>query len=310
MSEYLAWLSVEKGAAEKTQEAYRRDLRSYLLWLQQVFALGDLEAIDAELLSAYLQDLAALGYAPASQERAAAALRSFHRFCVREGLAIHDPSAHVRLPKKPRILPQTLSIGQVNNLLDQSFPNTPSGIRDKAILELLYGSGLRVSELCGQDRSQLFLDEGQLRVLGKGSKERLVPCGGTAAAALQQYLQQARSQLHCARQSQPEEGAAVFLSQRGRRLSRQAVFDIVRQYGEQAGISGLHPHTLRHSFATHLLEGGADLLSIQQLLGHASVATTQIYIHVDMGHIRAEYLAAHPRADRVANAESHRKGGH
>jgi len=294
--EYLAWLSVERGAAQKTIEAYGRDLRSYRSWLTTVLGITMLGELTSDIPSTYLMDLAEVGYAASSQERAAAAIRSFHRFCVREGLAQFDPAALLSLPKKAIKLPKTLSIEAVQSLLDQNFDSDPAGLRDKAILEVLYGSGLRVSELTGLNRLQVLFDEGYLRVTGKGSKERLVPIGGLAHAALLDYMQSGRPFLHRKGESEPSDSSAVFLNVRGHRLTRQAIYQIVAEYGAKVDIEGLHPHTLRHSFATHLLEGGADLLSIQELLGHASIATTQIYTHVDISHIQAEYLRAHPRA--------------
>ena len=296
LQEYLAWLAVEKGAAPLTVTAYGQDLRSYRSWLSNVLSIKELDDIDADKTSRFLMTLADLGYAAASQERTAAALRSFHRFCLREGLAEQDPSAALALPKKALNLPDTLSVDEIGGLLDQEFPATPAGLRDKAILEVLYGCGLRVSELTGLDRSQLLLDDGYLRVIGKGDKERLVPISGKAYEALTDYLVSGRQLLHSKGYSEPPDRSAVFVNTRGRRLTRQAVFLLVGEYGRKVGIDGLHPHTLRHSFATHLLEGGADLLSIQELLGHASIATTQIYTHVDISHIKAEYLYAHPRA--------------
>ena len=296
LSEFAAWLAVEKGAAQLTVEAYNRDLQAYSNWLRDACGISDLQAIQNRIPSNYLMELAELGYAAASQERVAAALRSFHRFCLRESLADNDPSALLALPKKTRTLPQTLSIELVSKLLDQEFAATPAGLRDQAILEVLYGCGLRVSELSNLDLAQLLLTEGYLRVIGKGDKERLVPISGQAMLRLTDYLTLGRPFLHRRGEVAPRERAAVFVNQRGMRLTRQAVFQMVNHYGQLVGIQGLHPHTLRHSFATHLLEGGADLLSIQELLGHASIATTQIYTHVDISHIQAEYQHAHPRA--------------
>ncbi|MCL2339723.1 MAG: site-specific tyrosine recombinase XerD [Actinomycetia bacterium] len=297
IQEFLAWLVVEKGAAALTAVAYRSDLQSFANWLALSQGVTDLAAIDEKLLRQYLMDLAEVDYAVASQERVAAALRSFHRFCLREGLAGQDPSAHLILPKKPRELPQTLSIADVNKLLDQDFPHTALGRRDRAILEVLYGCGLRASELCGLDRLAVLLNDGYLRIIGKGDKERLVPISGAAARALADYLETGRPALRRHQETEPRAQLAVFLNSRGLRLTRQAVFLLVAAYGQRVGLSGLHPHVLRHSFASHLLEGGADLLSIQELLGHATVATTQIYTHVDTTHIQAEYRRAHPRAD-------------
>ena len=176
------------------------------------------------------------------------------------------------------------------------FPSNAIGQRDKAILETLYGCGLRVSELVGLDLSALMLSDGYLRVTGKGARERIVPLAGKAEEALRAYLGQARGQLHPKRVSAVADGSAVFLNSRGRRLSRQAVHKLVARYGALVGVDNLHPHTLRHSYATHMLEGGADLRAIQELLGHSDIITTQIYTHVSRSHLREEYLSTHPRA--------------
>lgn len=304
-SEFLAWAALEKGMAPLSLEAYGRDITRYLDWLDQSLGVTEAESIEHEQVEAYLRQLADLGYAPSSQERSAAAIHSFHGFLLRETVTEADPSAHLVLPKKPKSLPQTLSIEQVTELLDQPFPVGARGLRDRAILELLYGCGLRVSELVSLDRSDVLADDGAIRVFGKGSKERLVPLGGTAFSALNVYLTAGRAELHKLGQTEPDETSAVFLNHRGARLTRQAVFGICRRYGEAVGIEALHPHTLRHSFASHLLEGGADLLSIQELLGHASIATTEVYTHIDLTHVRAQYLAAHPRAAVFQSAAAH-----
>jgi integrase/recombinase XerD len=304
LGEYLSYLAVERGYSALTIEAYGRDLRRYLAWTEQQGSGGDRETvctideIDRELITAYLieRQQSDPAPAPATIKRLISAIKSFHRFCVRESLATRDPAALLRLPKLPALLPEVLSIAQVTSLLDQGFPSTPAGARDCAMLEVLYGCGLRVSELIGLDRSSVLAEEGYVRVRGKGDKERVVPLGGTALRSLCAYLTHAREMLHPQRLSAPPDGSAVFLNARGRRITRQGVFGIVEHYGALVGMAGLHPHMLRHSFATHLLEGGADLRTIQEMLGHADIATTQIYTHVDRRHIREEYLSTHPRA--------------
>ncbi len=188
-----------------------------------------------------------------------------------------------------------ISIDDAERLLSQPFPDGAAGLRDRAILETLYGCGLRVGELVGLDTGDIDLEAGFLRVFGKGSKERFVPVGGMAAHALAAYRSQGRPFLSPRRSAGPAT-SALFLNTRGGRLSRQAVFKIVRTYGARVGLDGLHPHTLRHSFATHLLEGGADLRALQEMLGHADISTTQVYTHVDRRHVREEYLSTHPRA--------------
>jgi integrase/recombinase XerD len=297
LDEFLSWLAVEKGASPLTVEAYGRDLRRYLARLAE-WGVEEVDGIDRGLMADYLAEVQAATPppAPASRKRLISSLRTFHRFCVREGLAASDPSATLHLPRTPATLPQTLSIEQAACLLNQEFPATPAGARDRALLEVLYGCGIRASEAVGLDRAAVLFDEGFLRVTGKGNKERVVPIDGMARSSLESYLTCARELLRPRRSIAPPDGIAVFLNARGRRISRQGVFNIVAQYGSRVGIEGLHPHTLRHSFATHLLEGGADLRTIQELLGHSDIATTQIYTHVDRSHIRVEYIAAHPRA--------------
>ncbi|MCD8199544.1 MAG: site-specific tyrosine recombinase XerD [Coriobacteriaceae bacterium] len=293
LEEYLDYLTVERGLAETTVQSYGRDLRDYCSFLHGC-GIDSLDAIERTTMASYIEDLRARGYAASSIERHVAAVKGFHRFGVHEGVTESDPTVRVPLPKTPDRLPEVVTIDQIAALLDQPFDDTPAGIRDHTILEVLYGCGLRVSELCGLDFSNLLLDEDLLRIRGKGSKERLVPILGTARDALDDYLAHAREQLHTAtRQPDP---AAIFLNARGGRLTRRSVCDIVERYGRRVGLEGLHPHTLRHSYATHMLEGGADLRVLQEMLGHSDISTTQIYTHVDRSHIREEYLSTHPRA--------------
>jgi integrase/recombinase XerD len=297
LDEFLSYLVVEKGSSKLTIEAYGRDLTRYLSWLAEQ-GIREVDRIDRDAISGYLIELREAIPAPAvtSQKRLVSSLRGFHRFCLREGITSGDPTTTLRLPRTAATLPHTLNIEQARQLLEQPFPPTPIGARDRALLEVMYGCGLRVAELVGLDRSLVFIDEGFLRVTGKRNKERVIPIGGKALEVLGAYLETGRPFLHPKRVSAPPEGAAVFLNARGRRITRQGVFDIVRHYGLEAGIEGLHPHTLRHSFATHLLEGGADLRVIQELLGHSDISTTQIYTHVDRTHIKSVYYSAHPRA--------------
>ena len=294
LDEYLVCLSAERGLSRASVESYAADLRDYLSF---VVARGAscFEDITRDMVTDYIEDLHRRTYAPKSMERHVAAVKGFHRFAVVEDLTQANPAASVPLPKVSRTLPQVLSAEQVSALLDQGFEETPAGLRDAAMLEMLYGCGLRASELVGLDFSWLLPEDDLLRVRGKGGKERFVPLFGTARAALDAYLADGRPCLH------PKSRAwldpdAVFLNTRGARISRRSVFAIVERYGRKAGIEGLHPHLLRHSFATHMLEGGADLRSLQQMLGHSDISTTQVYTHVDRSHIREEYLSTHPRA--------------
>jgi integrase/recombinase XerD len=320
--EYLAYLAVERGSSPNTVEAYGRDLERYVGWLAHR-GITDPEAVERSDVESHISALVEIGLAPASVRRAVSAIKGFHRFMVVEQICVAHPSANILIPKRAERLPDVLSIEQVGALLDQPWPDTAAGLRDRCMLEVLYGCGLRVSELCGLDVGDIVPDEepaadparadlsggaefptyvsgpsrpceGLLRVVGKGSKERVVPIMGSAASVLGRYLDEARPQL-----VRPSTSTgAVFLNQRGGRLSRQTVFKVCERAGRMVGIEGLHPHTLRHSFATHMLEGGADLRIVQELLGHADISTTQLYTHVDRTHVRMAYLGAHPRAHR------------
>jgi len=288
--EYLDYLAIERGSSSNTVEAYGRDLDRYLAFLSDA-GIARPEDVTRAAIEDHIAALTNVGLAPTSVERAVSAIKGFHRFMVADQITENHPTADLPLPAKPKHLPDVLSIEQARALLEQTFRETPLDQRDRAILEVLYGCGLRVSELCGLDQREVYLDDEMLRVFGKGSKERVVPIMGSAAAALGDYLVRWRPQLVGKRLS-----GAVFLNARGGRISRQSVHAICERYGRLAGIEGLHPHTLRHSFATHMLEGGADLRIVQEILGHANIATTQLYTHVDRTHVRMAYLAAHPRA--------------
>lgn len=290
---YLDFLAVERGAAVNTQKAYGRDLARYGRWLKDR-GVERPEEVDRALVESYVSWLHNQGLSAASVERGLSSVKGFHRYLVSQMGFEEHPAAHVLLPKKPERLPEVLDQDQVAALLDQPFPPTAAGQRDRCILEVLYGCGLRVSELCGLDVLRVDWDSGLLRVLGKGSKERLVPLMGSAADVLRTYLDRWRPEL--ARPSKPT--GAVFLNQRGGRISRQSVHHICERWGAIAGIEGLHPHTLRHSLATHLLEGGADLRVVQEILGHSDISTTQLYTHLDRSAIRLVYLQSHPRARR------------
>lgn len=290
--EYLAYLAVERGSSPNTVEAYGRDLKRYLEFLSGRGVTRP-EQVGREDVEAFAEELWGLGFAAASVERNLSAVKGFHRFMVADQLTEALPTADLPLPKKPDRLPDVISTEQANALLDQHFPETAAGQRDRAMLEVLFGCGLRVSELTALDLGDVFLDEEVVRVIGKGSKERVVPLVGCAHDVLASYLGTWRPEL--LRPVRPTQ--AVFLNQRGGRLSRQTVYGVCERYGRLVGIEGLHPHTLRHSFATALLEGGADLRVVQELLGHSSISTTQVYTHVDRTHVRWDYLTSHPRAN-------------
>lgn len=293
--EYLAHLMVERGLSRDTLAGYRRDLDAYLGFLA-ARGVTEPDSATRDDIEAFTAAKRRAGYAASSVKRALAAVRGLHRFMLREGLSSTQPASAVRAPKLARVLPDFISIDQAAALLDQPFPDTAAGARDRAVLEVLYGCGLRASEVTGLDVRDVDLAGEFLRVRGKGSKERLVPILGTARHALASYLADgARAELASHRRCGPAP-EAVFLNARGGRVTRQTVYDLCERYGRLVGIEGLHPHALRHSFATHMLAGGADLRALQEILGHADISTTQVYTHVDRTQIMEEYLAAHPRA--------------
>ncbi|MFT3831705.1 MAG: site-specific tyrosine recombinase XerD [Micropruina sp.] len=302
IASFLDHLTVERGASSHTVAGYRRDLARYAGFLE-VRGHDDLGAVaeaDVAAFSAALRtgDAEHPGLAASSVARALSAVRSLHRFAVEDGVAGDNPAAGVAPPRAGRRLPKALSIDQVQALLDAPDTSTPAGLRDAALLELLYGTGARITEIVSldvDDVSGLTHDpDAALRLFGKGRKERVVPVGSYARAALDAWLVRGRpALLEQARGSTP----AVFVNSRGARLSRQTAWAVLRHHAARAGITaGIGPHTLRHSFATHLLDGGADVRVVQELLGHASVATTQIYTLVTVEHLREVFLTAHPRA--------------
>ncbi|HEX2025035.1 MAG TPA: site-specific tyrosine recombinase XerD [Actinomycetota bacterium] len=300
---FLDHLTVERGLSRNTIDAYRRDLSRYARFLDER-GLTPERAGEPEI-SAFMRSLASSEYLPgkpyraSSVARALAAVRSFHRFLVREGEVEADPAEGVARPKVPRALPRPLTVDEVGALIGAPADDgTPVPLRDRAILETLYGAGLRISELVGLDVDDVDLEEGSVRAFGKGSRERVVPLGRYATAALQAYLVRARPAL-----ARPRTRGALFLNQRGGRLTRQGCTNIVKAMARRAGIGKrVTPHMLRHSFATHLLEGGADVRVVQELLGHASVATTQVYTLVTKDRLRDVYFDAHPRARRRRQA--------
>lgn len=292
MEEYLSYLRVERGSSPLTVSAYTTDLRDYASFLDGR-GVGDADDVDRACVVAYEADLVDRGYATSSVDRRVSVIKGFHRFLVREGYARRNPTDTLQLPKPPERLPDVLSASQVGAMLAACTGDGPPEMRNRAILEVLYGCGLRVSECTGLDLGDCILEEGYLRVVGKGGKERISPISGAALEALGAYLERARPALA---KPYAKPTAAVFLNARGGRLTRQSVHAIVADAGHLVGVANLHPHTLRHSFATHMLEGGADLRVIQEILGHSDISTTQVYTHVSRTHIREEYLSAHPRA--------------
>ncbi|MBW3601832.1 MAG: site-specific tyrosine recombinase XerD [Actinobacteria bacterium] len=305
---YLDYLSAERGLSARTLGAYRRDLAVYAAYLREVGVASAVDASrqDLERFLAWLRARrtpAGAPYALSSVARTLVAVRGLHRFLVREGLAGHDPSAGLRGPRPPRPLPRALSLEQVERLLGAPSGGSTVQLRDRAMLELLYAAGLRISELVSLDVDDVDLQARTVRCTGKGGRQRVVPLGRPARAALEAWLVRGRPALR-------PRGPALLCNLRGGRLSRQGGWMVIKRHAEAAGLArDVSPHTLRHSFATHLLDGGADVRVVQELLGHASVDTTQIYTLVSRARLRHVYEGAHPRAHADAPAAAADPGG-
>lgn len=291
---YIRHLTIERGVAKNTIAAYKRDLRRYLDFLN-ARGIDSIEQIGELVVQDFGEQLVSVGGLSAtSVARVLAGVRGIHKYWLQENLTNSDPAASVKPPKAPRRLPKALTVSQVEALLNAVSGDDPIAVRDRAILELLYATGARITEIVSLDLDDL-VDPTMLRVLGKGSKERIVPVGRYAQTALDAYLVRTRPLLAVNGRGSP----ALFLNQRGGRLSRQSAWQIIHDASVAAKLPGdISPHTLRHSFATHLLEGGADVRVVQELLGHSSVATTQIYTLVTVDALREVYATAHPRARR------------
>lgn len=290
---YLRHVTIERGLSEHTVAAYRRDLEGYVSWLDAQ-GIADTAEVTAAVIGRFVAERAAAEPPPAatSLARLQSSVRGWHRFLAREGVEVDDPSGRLRPPKAPRRLPKALTIDQVERLLAAPSAEEPVGIRDRALLELMYATGARVSEAVGLDVDDLAHGD-VLRLRGKGSKERIVPIGSFARAAVDAYLTRVRPSLA----AKGRASSRLFLGLRGAPLSRQSAWLVIRSAADRAHItSEVSPHTLRHSFATHLLQGGADVRVVQELLGHSSVATTQIYTHVSVDTLRDIYATSHPRA--------------
>ena len=285
------FLVLEQGASPRTDEAYGRDLARFATYAVSRGAVGPAD-VTARLLREYVYHLKDLGLAPASIRRNVSALRTYFKFLLGEGRVTHDPSERLESPKRWRTLPEVLTVAEVDKLLASPTLDDPLVFRDRALLELAYGAGLRVSEWISIGVRDVMFDEGLVRVFGKGSKERLVPIGRRAIGALASYVRELRPRLE-----HGEGRGALFLNARGQPLTRMGAWKILQKYVARAGIEKhVSPHTLRHSFATHLLEGGADLRAVQEMLGHADISTTQIYTHVDREYLRTVHRQYHPRA--------------
>ncbi len=286
--EFLSYCQIERGLSRNTLESYSHELTVYINWLSGKSAIT-ITHLD---IREYLKHLHESGLAGASVAHALVVVRNFYRFMREQDYIEHDPTALIQNPIMVRHLPGTLSEAEVESLLESPNPQKPLGIRDRAMLELLYASGLRVSELVDLQLNQLNLDAGYIMVIGKGNKERAVPLGQAAADAIRAYLSEARLKLD------KQRSAWLFISKSGSKLSRQAVWNLIKKYALTAGITtDISPHTLRHSFATHLLANGADLRAVQAMLGHADISTTQIYTHLDKKQLQEKYDKLHPRSE-------------
>lgn len=304
IEEYLSWLVVERGRSANTLAAYRRDLRAYEAFLR-VVSTAVTEATESDVL-AFVEHLRGRSLSDASVRRHVVTVRSMHRFLADEEHSAQNPASDVAAPRVPQSLPKAISEEEVTTLIDAANGVSPSARRDRAILEVLYGTGMRVGELCGLSLSDLDLSERMVRVLGKGSKERLLPVGRYAADALGEWLGPlGRAKLAPLQWKRRNDAEAMFLNQRGGRLTRQGAWGIVRAYADRVGLGDrMHPHVLRHSCATHLVEHGADIRTVQELLGHASLSTTQRYTLVTPERLRSAYDAAHPRARRTPSVRT------
>ncbi|MCL6587207.1 MAG: site-specific tyrosine recombinase XerD [Anoxybacillus sp.] len=294
MKDFLHYLTVERNLAKNTIVSYERDLRKYahyLINVEQVHSWNDVSRLH---ILQFLKFLKEGGNSAKTIARHIASIRSFHQFLLREKVTDKDPTVHIETPQLERSLPKVLSTAEVEALLDAPKVNTPFGIRDKAMLELLYATGMRVSEMVNLNLSDVHLTMGFVRCYGKGNKERIIPVGRIALSALKMYIEEARPKL-----IHPKKRAtdALFLNHHGERLTRQGFWKILKKLAKEANIEKeLTPHTFRHSFATHLLENGADLRAVQELLGHADISTTQIYTHVTKTRLKDVYEQYHPRA--------------
>ncbi|WP_416149638.1 site-specific tyrosine recombinase XerD [Salipaludibacillus sp. HK11] len=292
LKEFITYLVVEKALAQNSTRAYERDLSAYIVYLntvEQIFTFRDVKKSD---ILHFLHHLNERGRANSTIARMLSSIRSFHQFLIREAFISNDPSVNIEMPKQNVTLPKILSTLEVESLLETPDQSTPLGNRNKAMFELLYATGVRVSELCGLRLEDVHLNMGFIRCLGKGNKERIIPLGKIAVEALHYYLQESRPHL-----TKREYHQSLFVNHHGRPLSRQGFWKVLKQLAIDSKIEKeVTPHILRHSFATHLLENGADLRAVQEMLGHADISTTQIYTHVTKVRMREVYTQYHPRA--------------
>jgi integrase/recombinase XerD len=292
IDQFLLYLATERGLSTNYQLSTRRSLETFAEWLARQARILSLACVEPGHFADYLAWRKRSGLAAASVKLEAVALRIFFRFLLARKILASNPAENLSIPRVEKYLPETLNASTIERLLESVSGADPLGLRDRAMLELLYASGLRISELCNVRLEGLDLEEGMIRVTGKGNKTRLVPVGSEARGAIERYLEFERPKLLSRRS-----GAEIFLSVRGRKLTPQRVWQLVKRYAARAGLeANVYPHLLRHSFATHLLAGGADLRIIQEMLGHADISTTQIYTHVDSSHLKSVHKKFHPRA--------------
>lgn len=292
LQNFMQYLAVERGLARNTLEAYERDLTFYLDYLDKQ-GIQDLSTSTKHHITGYLQRLRNEGKAVSTVTRTLVSIRAFYQFLVRERLLTNDPSIHMTSPKQVKKLPRAITLQEVERLLSAPQTSTPHGARDKAMLELLYATGMRVTELISLDTGNVHPGMGFVRCIGKGSKERIIPIGRTAIHYLDLYMHSMRPQLLKGGKAE----SALFINHLGSRLTRQGFWKIIKKHAAESGITKeITPHTLRHSFATHLLENGADLRAVQEMLGHADISTTQIYTHVTKNRMKELYNRTHPRA--------------
>lgn len=291
VDQFINYLAVDRGLAKNTLESYGRDLRQFQTYLQNG-KFEDIKDSSRTTIVDYLNSLKSQGKAVSTISRNIAALKSFYQYLVKENYLEHDPAEKLETPKLEKKLPKILSIAEVEELLKQPNVRLSVGLRDKGMLELLYATGIRVSEIIALNISDVNLDMGYVKCYGKGSKERIVPLGSIAVKSVHEYINKGRSKI-----VRTYEEPALFLNHHGNRLTRQGFWKIIKKYASQANIvKEITPHTLRHSFATHLLENGADLRSVQEMLGHADISTTQIYTQVTKNPLKEVYDKTHPRA--------------
>ncbi|KIL44265.1 site-specific tyrosine recombinase XerD [Jeotgalibacillus soli] len=291
LRDFIQFMVVEKGLAANTIQSYERDLNAYINYMDKVEQITSFDSVKRFHILQFFSHLKEQGKSAKTIARHTSSIRSFHQFMIRERRTEHDPTQHLETPKLEQKLPKVLNIEEVESLLEAPDLSKSSGYRDRAMLEVLYATGIRVSELIGLNLDDIHLEMGFVRCIGKGNKERIIPIGKSASDMLNIYIHQARNQLRSSSEQ------ALFLNQHGRRLTRQGFWKILKGLAKKAKIEKeLTPHTLRHSFATHLLENGADLRAVQEMLGHADISTTQIYTHVSTTRLREVYTKFHPRA--------------